>query len=578
MDALLLAAVAAEVGQWLPARVEGVFQPEPWDVVLELYPLQATPRRSRLLLLSADPHLARVHLTGRRRPSPTVPPPFCLLLRSRLGGARLVDVDQPGGERLLALRFDHEMGRFTLVAEVMGKHSNLILLDGQGRIVDAIKRIPAAMNRYRQILPSLPYSPPPPQAGKVDPFTASEEDLSFCLASAIAAGSAPLAEVVASTVLGFSLGSAEAACNLACLPPDAPAEEAGRTLAQAVLELIHAARQGRLLAQPGRDMRGRPTPMPGLAGRSVSDVCDEVYGALAEAQRLQAERQRLLQVIRAARGRVLRRLAKQEEELAACEAADDHRLRGELLLAHLASIPRSASEVQLPDFHDPDRLVSIPLDPRLPPAANAQQYFRRYQKARRARSLVEARLQASRSELAFLDESLRAAQQAEGWEDLEAVADDLKREGYLPAAERPSLRKAVPDPQQPLAFVSLDGWTILVGRSARSNDHLTMRLARPDDWWLHAKGIPGAHVVIRVPPAFRHQEAPPPATLHQAALLAAYYSAARQGSHVPVDWTRRRNVWKPHGARPGFVLYKGERTLEVTPDASLLPPRAQAGG
>jgi predicted ribosome quality control (RQC) complex YloA/Tae2 family protein len=319
----------------------------------------------------------------------------------------------------------------------------------------------------------------------------------------------------------------------------------------------------------------------------VCSLCDRVYGQLAEAQRLQAQRQRLRERIRSQREKVLRRLDKQEEELRSCLGADEHRLRGELLLAHLRHVPRGAAEVRLPDFADPGRTVTIPLDPRLSPSANAQAYFRRYQKARRARSLVEARLEETRSELAFLEESLRAAEQAETAADLQAVAEDLEREGYgtgvpgigdgSPRRRSAAKRDGRAAGPAPLAFRSSDGWTILVGRSARGNDHLTMHLAAPEDWWLHAKGLPGAHVVIRTPPGPRADDAPPPATLREAALLAAHYSTARHGSHVPVDWTRRRHVWKPRGARPGFVLYRGERTVEVTPDPSRLPPRIEEG-
>lgn len=533
VDATLLAAAAAEVRRRaVGARVERVSQPAPAVIVLHLWGGDPEARR---LLLSAEPALARVHLTWVRRENPAVPPPFCLFLRRHLEGAKLTAVDQPGLERVLYLRFSarDELGNpaaRTLVAQLLGPRSDIALLDTEGRARESLRhRIPAGER----------YAPPPPQPGKVDP-TATAPDR---LRALVGAGE------LATTVAGVSPRLAR---ELASEPGEA---------VDALLRTVDAARQGRLTAALARAWGLPPDPED-----RVGRACDAGFGERETQARLGAARARAMAAVQANLRRAERKLARQEEELRRAEAADELRQQGELLLCHLHAVPAGTAEVRLPDLVDPEREVTVRLDPRLSAAANAQAIFRRYQKAKRAQEHLGREIAATRDELAYLADAERAGRQAETLADVAAVEDELVGEGYLrpPRQSGGRGRAVAPARAAPLRLPLDGGWEALVGKNARQNDWLTMKAARDGDWWLHAKAIPGSHVLLRGPAG--SADDPPAAVLRRAAALAAYYSAARQGSHVPVDYTLRRHVWKPRGARPGFVLYRHERTIAVEPE------------
>jgi predicted ribosome quality control (RQC) complex YloA/Tae2 family protein len=291
--------------------------------------------------------------------------------------------------------------------------------------------------------------------------------------------------------------------------------------------------------------------------------------------REEALRARLGAALRAAAERTRRRLDRQEEEWREVEAADGLREAGELLLAFGHLVPRGAATARLPSFEDPARTVPVALDPSLTPAANAQRLLRRYRKAHRAQAELAARLEAGRAEQARLEALSQAVARARGLAELEAIEAELAARGLFPtrptgdrAAER---RRAGAPPAAsgpapaPLEFAAPGGWRILVGRSAAGNDHLTGRLARPGDIWLHARQMPGSHVLLRPPAEGGAEGTPVEQAILAAARCAAYFSAGRHAASVPVDWTERRHVWKPAGAPPGFFRYTRERTVFVAP-------------
>ncbi len=352
---------------------------------------------------------------------------------------------------------------------------------------------------------------------------------------------------------------------------------------------------------------------------SPSRLLDLIYTGVEEAERFREERQRLARAAGTHLERLRRRLQAQEEERREAAAAEEYRICGELLTAHLHLLRPGLAEVRVPDWYDPaggERV--IPLDPRLGPAANAQAYFKRYRKGKRARDAVEAKLAQTVDEIRYLEGVEASLEAVETLDELAEVATELAAGGYLKDARpgdhrsrpggrprssglRPARRGATGAGESlPLAFVSSDGFTILVGKNNRQNDELTMRLAAPGDLWLHAKDIPGSHVVVRLagdgaprPPVSSRPpgegaprpttgggrrlpagdtvlEAVPPRTLEEAAMLAAYYSKARHSGKTPVDVTWRRHVRKPRGARPGFVVYTDQRTVYVTPDPAAI--------
>ncbi len=581
-DSKVMAAVVEELNQrLLGGRISKIYQPEPDELALLCY---ANGENHRLLL-SAHPRHARVHLTQIEKRNPPTPPMFCMLMRKYVEGGRIVAIEQAGRDRIcrIAIRNADELGNpvtYLLVAEVMGKHSNLVLLNPQGRIIDAIRRITEEVNRHRELLPGLPYIAPPP-TGKLDPAAATGPVL------AQADPDLPAWQAVLERVDGLGpLLSREAVCR-AGAPADAPlrAVDPDR-LAAAVRELADARDWSpRLLYDPqGRLKEFHVLPLRHWPGRaedgfpSVSACLDAYFGRRAEEERFLSLRGSLARLVRDEAARVRRKLKAQEESLAAAESAEAYRLQAELITANLWQITKGMTEVRVVNYYDPEGSeMVIPLDPALSPSENAQAYYRRYQRARSGLAAIQEQLARSRAELAYLEQVEVTLEQAESLPDLEEVRRELAAEGYLRegASRRgsePGRRQAAGDGkeqalQRPITLRSSDGLEIWIGRNNRQNDYLTLKLASPQDLWFHTKEIPGSHVILRVPPG---KEVPERSIL-EAAALAAYHSKARQSSGVPVDYTARKHVRKPAGARPGMVIYDNHKTLWVTPDPERFP-------
>lgn len=589
-DSSALTAVAMEIrSALLGGRVDRVLQPEPETLVLLLY----GRGRNHRLLLSAHARNARVQLTRQEKPNPPHPPNFCMLLRKHLAGARLALVEQVGRDRILHLGFDasDELGnpvRLTLVAEVMGKHSNVILLGPEGRIIDAIRRVSEAVNRYRELLPGLAYVPPP-APDKLDPAALDPAALAARLT---AAAGQPVWQALLAAVDGLGPLAARDICARAGVAPGGrEAAAAAPALAAAVVAHAAAVDGGDFSPVLLLDAAGAvtdfaavaPVSVPGTARpyETVSALCDAFFSQREEAERFAGRRAALARRLGSEIDRCRRKLALQQEAQARAEGAEEYRRAAELLTAQLHAVPRGAATAELVDYYDPaGASIRVDLDPALTPQANAQAYWRRYQKARSGREQIAAQMAATADELAYLEQVEAALQEAGSLPDLEEVRAELAAEGYLPAPvpgkgdrrRRPgggpaADKRTAAGGGAPLVVRSGDGLEIWVGRNNRQNDYLTLRLAAPTDLWLHTQKIPGSHVIVRLPPG----EPVPERTLQEAALLAAYHSRARGSGQVPVDYTLRKHVRKPAGARPGMVIYDNQRTLYVTPDPEALP-------
>lgn len=613
-DSIVMAAVVAELRERLQGgRITKIYQPEPDELALLCYAGGENYR----LLLSAHPRYARIHLTRIEKRNPPTPPTFCMLMRKYAEGGRIVQIAQAGRDRICRITIGtlDELGNpttYTLVAEVMGKHSNIVLVNAQGRIVDAIRRVTEEVNRYRELLPGLPYVPPPP-TGKLDPALVTAADLPPDPAT-------PAWQALLDRVDGLSPLIAREAVFRAGAPADAPLGTVDpEALAEAVRGLAGfwgssdgpaeaptpggSPRGVALIGDgaPGRTGQGGFSPRllytpdgqlkefhvldlrhwPGRAETgfdSVSDCLDAYFGQRADEERFRSLRGSLARLLRDEIARVRKKLRAQEESLATAESAETFRIQGELITANLWQITRGLSEIRVPNYYDPSGgEIVIPLDPALSPAENAQAYYRRYQKARSGLASIREQLEKSSAELAYLEQVELALEQAESLPDLEEIRRELTAEGYLKerAAGREPGQGRGRRPgdgreqraQPPLTLRSSDGLEIWVGRNNRQNDYLTLRLAAPNDLWFHTKDIPGSHVILRVPPG----KEVPERSIHEAAALAAYHSKARHSSAVPVDYTARKHVRKPNGARPGMVIYDNHRTLWVTPDPDLFP-------
>ncbi|TMI72433.1 MAG: fibronectin-binding domain-containing protein [Bacillati bacterium ANGP1] len=563
-DSVVLAAVAREVAALVGSRAVRVAQPAPDEIAIDL----RAPSGSATVLCSIHPRWARIHLASKTASGG--PSSFAQVLRSRLESATLAGVRQTSFERILTLTFRTVRDRADLIVEIMGRHSNLILVE-DGTITGSLKSVPREKSSVREVLPGRPYVAPP--ADRPSPASLDEQSLAAMLSSS----DEPLAKRLVASVLGLSPPLAAEIVVRAGLNPEAPSRgQAGaaarlwETLQEVVAIVARDAFAPVLYYDGSAPVGFAPFPFKSLAGlrsaptSSMSEAVEMVLGQFGAAARIEEERAALLAAIRAALERVERTAAEVQRAVEEAERTGKLRQHGELLLAYASQIPPRVPHVTLPGFDGAP--VTIDLDPTLSAVENAQRLFKRYGRVRSARPALEARLRAAADERAYLESARALIEQALSSDDLFDLRRELADEGYVRARKTPARPSATPGPRR---FVLADGTTtVLVGRTNHENDVLTFKVASPDDIWLHARGTPGAHAILKSGAANPSEE-----TIQQAAAIAAYFSKARGAAQTAVDYTRRRYVRKPRGAKPGLVTYARERTVYVKPE--LPGPREQ---
>ncbi len=566
MDGLYLSAVLRELRDTiLGSRVEKVHQPDSTRLVISL-------SRKRRLLMSASPDAPALYLCENVPANPERPPAFCQLLRKRISGAVIEDVSQPGLERIVTITLSAtseyaEPRTLHLIIEVMGKHSNIILVDGSLTIIAAIKRVGSDVNRYRQVLPGLPYIRPP-QQDKVELYPMDQEAVIERLSGL--AGT-PLWKALLQCIAGIGPPTAKEVARRAGLEPYVKVGTLGPGEMNRVLavlgDLARMVREGSYKPSLLLDEAGSsPVALSACGftvGRTFEDpspsrVAEMYFSALSDRRQFRSLQGTLLTVVRRHLDRAKGKKQKQLESLAEAQRAEDLRLKGELILANIYRLEKGQARAVLENYYAGDEHIAVDLDPRLSPAENAQRYFDRYNKARRTLILANQQLERTEEEIRYLEEVENSLERAESLRELEEVREQLARDRYIQA--KPGQPSRRPRPLGPIEYDLGEGWRALVGRNTRQNDYLTLRRARPDDIWLHVKDLPGAHVILQGPGG-----EPPGEVLERAASIAAYHSAARHSSNVPVDYTRARHVRKPRGARPGMVIYDHHRTINVAP-------------
>ena len=568
MDGVTVGFAARELDRLLQGgRVDKITQPEHDTVVLVI----RAAGENRRLLLCASPNNARCHLTSESYSNPLEPPSLCMLMRKQIAGAQVTAVRQVEGDRIIHVDLDavNEMGDHVLrriVLEIMGRHSNLMLLDENGRILEAARHVSPDMSRVRQVQPGMAYMPPPAQ-GKLNPETLTGDSL---LQRLQGMESGRFSRAVADQVTGLSRPVAE---ELACRVL-APGEEWPENLPDACARLADLLRRLPDMADPrlltdesgnaldvfafpylSRDLRFQK-PFP-----TLSAALDTFFSSRDARDRLNQRSASMLRMLKGQIERCEKKLAMQEEELASAERMDEYRRMGEALNANLYQLKKGMTEAVLPDWSDPNGgTITVPLDQRLTPGQNAQKYFKKYQKARSARETAAVQRDKTLEELDYLEGMLLDLDKCAGESDLEDIRQELVRTGYMKRITNRRQQRQLPK-SEPSRFVSSDGITILVGKNAAQNDRVTLS-AKPDEIWLHAKDMPGSHVIIQAEGDI------PQETMKQAALLAAWFSKGQHSSMVPIDYTRRRYVKKPSGAAPGKVIYTHHKTAYITPDAA----------
>lgn len=571
-DGIIVSAVAREMSNLLiGGKIEKIHQPEADELVFHI---RAQTGSCKLYASSGSSH-ARFHMLTKTPENRKVPFAFCMLLRKHLAGGRITGIAQKDSERVLEISIDtlNELGfsvNKTLIIEIMGKHSNIILIDAETqRIIDSIKRVSLDESRVRQVLPGMEYSYPPGQ-GKV-PFASItlDEVAALCDCAPHA-----LSKSLLQGVQGISPGMANrlaASCE--------PGGSAGESVFAELQSMRKALESGTVTPAVYMDDDGTPVdfhvfPIPDFEGTcdklefgSVSECVEHFYLNKTGLNRLRQKSADLDRAVRSSLDKMYLKKQRLSEDILAAEKADLYRLYGELLTANLHSISPGGSEARLVNYYDGQE-IAIPMDKRLSPSKNAQGYFKRYSKSKTAVKEKSIRLRENDSDIEYLESFGAFIENASSVEEIEALRNELTEEGYL--RRRRAQGKQPKAKPAPLAFQTASGFKVMAGRNNRENDELTFKAASRTDVWFHAKGYPGSHVIL-----FTEGQEPAGADVLEAAAIAAYHSKGRQSENVPVDYTQARYVKKPAGAKPGMVIFTNHATVYVNPKPPAGPGATQ---
>ncbi|MGE6753172.1 Rqc2 family fibronectin-binding protein [Rossellomorea sp. NPDC071047] len=559
-DGLFTRSMTKELNEnLLNGRINKIHQPYKNEIIMII----RANGKNHKVLLSAHPSYSRVQITKENYENPSVPPMFCMLLRKHLEGYIVEGIKQVELDRMIIIEVKgrNEIGDISykqLIIEVMGRHSNIILVDKErNMILDSIKHISPSMNTHRTVLPGHPYVLPP-QQDKNNPLIATSEDV----LRALDFNSGKLDKQIVQAFAGISPLYAKEVVHRAGIGNQS-------TISESFLKLIQYAKSNdttpTLISGEKETfywmdlehLKGEKQSFP-----SLSELLDRFFYQKAARDRVKQQGNDLERFIRNERDKNVNKIEKLKKTLEDAQQADRYQLLGELLTSNLYAVERGMTEVSVVNYYDENgESIIIPLNPQKSPSENAQNYFSRYQKAKNAVKIVHEQIEKADEEIVYLEQLLQQLESA-STKDVEEIREELEEEGYLRVRKQTKKKKAHVKPVLE-NYTSSDGTQILVGKNNKQNDYLTNKVAGKEDIWLHTKDIPGSHVVIKSPD-------PSEETIKEAAKIAAYFSKARESSSVPVDFTEVKQVKKPKGAKPGFVIYEGQQTVYVTPDLDLV--------
>lgn len=570
LDGIFLRHIKNEIErEALGARVSQVYQPNRDELVLTL----RTFGGNKKLLLSARANSPRVNFCVKTPENPAQPPMFCMLLRKRLGGGKLVAVRQMDCDRVIFFDFQciNELGdivMITVACEIMGMYSNIIVINSDGIIIDSLKRVDLTMSSRRLVLPNIKYELPEPQ-DKLNILNSSPEEIVEKIRNLDI--EMPLNKALLKVIQGVS--------PIVC-------RELEYRVFEGATNRVEGVFYDKLLSETGRlkeiteNCNGNPCVVYREDGKpmdfcfipieqyadfarvekieSFSKVLDDFYDERDARERMRVKAQGLTKMLSNTCERIARKISKQQAELSQCENREQLRICGDLLQANIYRIERGAPFVDVENFYDENGgTLRIKLNPAISPAGNAQKYYKDYQKAKNAEAVLGEQIEKGRAELEYVESVLDTVNRAETEKELSQIREELTEQGYI--KHRKGKQKQLSQ-LPPLEFTSSDGFKIYVGRNNRQNDKLTLKTASKTDMWLHTKDIHGSHTIIE-----GNGRAISDTAIVEAAQLAAYHSKARNSSQVPVDYTLVKFVSKPSGAKPGMVIYVNNKTVYVTP-------------
>lgn len=569
-DGITVAALTKELKETIcDGRIAKIAQPESDELLLTI----KTKEGQRRLSISASASLPLIYLTNDNKPSPMTAPNFCMLLRKHIGNGRIVDVSQPGLERIIRLRIEHldELGDLrqkTLVIEIMGKHSNIIFCDEKDQIIDSIKHVPAQMSSVREVLPGRPYFIPDTME-KQDPLTAADEDFS----RALRGKPMRISKAVYTSFTGISPVVAEEICYLAGIDSQMTASDLTDDM------LTHLYRQFQYYMEDVRNGAFNPviyfdgntpkefsalplTHFQNLEKKeygSISEVLSTYYATRNTLVRIRQKSADLRHIVQTALERNRKKYELQSRQLKNTENRDLYKVYGELINAYGYQLPEGSKELTALNYYTGEE-ITIPLDPVKTPQENAQKYFARYNKQKRTYEALTELISETGDEIRYLESVESALDIALYEEDLTQIKEELSQAGYIRRRQQKKKAKIL---SRPLHYVSSDGYHMYVGKNNLQNEELTFHFASGNDWWFHAKGVPGSHVILK-----SGGDEVPDRTFEEAGRLAAYYSKNRGSEKAEIDYIEKKHVKKVNGGRPGFVIYHTNYSLVIDSDIS----------
>ncbi|MBN2879504.1 MAG: NFACT family protein [Clostridia bacterium] len=570
-DGAALHAVALELNEQLSGgRIDKIHQISKEQLRINI----RTKAGAKRLLLSASANDARIHITNQPADNPQKPPMFCMMLRKYIGSGKIAEVRQHSVERIAEIVIDSrdELGndiQYVLIHEIMGRHSNIILCR-DGMIMDSIKRIDEDKSRVRQVLPKIKYEYPPEQ-DKLDPFMMDKDAFHELI---IKNENLSPAVSLNRNIMGLSIASAKY-LGFDEIDMDKPTNQLSgseiATAAQNIYEYYNCLKENKigyyLMADAATGLIDDFAILhkPPVNGSKItectnaSEMLDRYYAEIELSTQLKQLTNSLKQTLKIILKRTKKKLSKQEAILEDSSHADQYRLYGELLTAFQSSVPKGANEVELSNYYSESaERVKIPLNPEKSANVNAQIYYKKYQKLSRAAKLALEQVHQTKEELDYLEGMETAIENCGDISAAKEIIDEFISQGYIKKTAKKDTRKYTSS--KPRHYVSEDGYHIYVGRNNSQNDHMTMKEAGADDVFMHTQKIPGSHVIVKSIDGKVSRQA-----LSEGAILAAYYSKAKASSNVPVDYTLRKNIKKPNGAKPGYVIYSTHSTINVTP-------------
>lgn len=569
-DGIVVAGLVHEFReQLLNGRIAKIAQPESDELLLTIKGSAGQIRLS----ISANASLPLIYLTDKNKTSPITAPNFCMLLRKHISNGRIIDIRQPGLERILSFTIEHldEMGdlcRKELIVEIMGKHSNIIFCTEDGRIIDSIKHVSAQMSSVREVLPGREYFIPDTMQ-KSNPLDADADSFPRLLREK----PVPLAKALYTSFTGISPVTAEEICSLAGLDSSIPAKEYSEDI---LLHLynqfciyLSSVKEGTFVpaiyydGREPKEFAALPlshfTQYTAKTFGSVSEVLETYYSVRSQLTRIRQKSSDLRHVVQTALERNRKKYDLQSKQLKDTENRDKFRIYGELINTYGYEVKEGEKKLEALNYYTGE-MILIPLDPTLTPQENAQKYFEKYNKQKRTFEALRILSQETKDEITYLESVQTALDIALTEADLAEIKEELAQAGFV---KHRTVKKKVKLKNQPLHYISSDGYHMYVGKNNLQNEELTFQFANGNDWWFHVKKAPGSHVIVKT-----LGEELPDSTFEEAGRLAAYYSSLRGSEKVEIDYIEKKHVKKPKGGKPGFVVYYTNYSLVIDSDIS----------